>query len=102
MRPEPPMVWVFNGAKSAFPSGVFSTKERAEDWIRHNRLEGTLTAYPVDIGVYDWALNHGLFTPKRDDQKSPEFIQRFTTASQEHYHYTTDDYARDDVSPETD
>ncbi len=81
------MVWVFNGANAAFPSGVFSTKERAEEWIRTHRLEGTLTAYPVDIPVYDWALSHGLFKPRRDDQSSSAFMQRFTTASQEHYHY---------------
>jgi hypothetical protein len=91
------MVWVFNGPNSTFPSGVFSTKERAEDWIHRHRLEGTLTAYPLDISAYDWALKHNLFKPRRDDQKSPEFMQRFTTASQEHYHYRAEEYAERDT-----
>jgi len=80
-------VWVFNGAKSHFPSGIFTSKKLAEEWIRKSRLTGTLTCYPLDIGVYEWALSNGYFTPKRDDQTTPEFIGRFSDASQEHYHY---------------
>jgi hypothetical protein len=80
------MVWVFNGG-SPFPSGIFSSREKAEDWILKNRLSGTLTAYPVDIGTYDWAIQIGIFTPKQEKHTSPEFIQRFSSASQEHDHY---------------
>ena len=29
----------------------------------------------------------GHFAPKRDDQRTPQFIQRFSSATQEHYHY---------------
>jgi hypothetical protein len=36
-------VWVFNGARSSFPSGVFETREEADTWIRKWRLTGTLT-----------------------------------------------------------
>ena len=81
------IIWIFNGPKSQFPSGVFTQREDAESWIRQHGLSGTLTAYPVDVGTYDWAVSVGYFTPKREDQRSSEFIQRFSSASQEHYHY---------------
>jgi hypothetical protein len=81
------IVWIFNEVRSTFPSGVFTQREAAESWIREHGLSGTLTAYPVDIGTYDWAVRIGHFSPKGDDQRSAEFIQRFSSASQEHYHY---------------
>ena len=84
-------IWIFVGhhgeRNAAFPSGAFSTFDHADKWIKDNKLSGTLTQYPVDIGVHDWAVANGFFKPKRSDQNSPEFIQRFTTASQQHYHY---------------
>ena len=80
-------VWIFTGPRAQFPSGVFTSREAAERWIRPHRLSGTLTAYPVDVGVYDWAVSVGHFAPTRNDQRAPEFIQRFSSASQEHYHY---------------
>jgi hypothetical protein len=80
-------VWIFNGPKSQFPSGAFASRETAERWIQQHRLSGTLTAYPVDVGVYDWAVAGRHFVPKRDDQRAPEFIQQFSSATQEHYHY---------------
>jgi purine nucleoside permease len=83
---QPARVWVFNGG-GGFPSGVFTTRELAEQWIERNHLTGTLTAYPLDMGVYDWTVASGYFRPKRDDQKTPHFIARFSSAAQEHYHY---------------
>lgn len=80
-------VWVFNGAKAAFPSGVFTSRENAEAWITEHKLEGTLTLYPLDQSAYDHAIANGWFNPQSPNQKLPEFIQRFTSASQEHYHY---------------
>jgi hypothetical protein len=82
-------VWVFNGARSQFPSGVFSERKLAEAWIKGYKLTGVLTAYPLDTGVYTVALGKGWFKPKSEDQRSPEFIGRFSSASQEHYHYET-------------
>jgi hypothetical protein len=79
-------VWVFNGG-GGFPSGVFTSKERAEEWILRNRLNGILSQYPLDTGVYDWSVEKGYFRPKRDDQKTPRFIGRFSSAYMEHYHY---------------
>ena len=80
-------IWVFNGNNSNFPSGVFSTKEIADAWIEKYQLSGVLTKYPVDEGVYDWAIAKGTFKIKRDDQTQPKFIQSFSSAYQEHYHY---------------
>ena len=80
-------VWVFNGNDSAFPAAVFSARERAEAWIEGHHLSGTLTKYPVDVSAYDWAVESGVFRPKRPDQSEPRFIGRFSSASQEHYHY---------------
>lgn len=80
-------VWVFNGAGGRFPSGVFEDKTAAIGWISQNRLSGVLTQYPVNMGVYDWAVNLGIFNPRKENQKTPEFIGSFTTASQEHFHF---------------
>ena len=84
---SPQSVWVFNGARANFPSGVFTSRENAEAWIRDHNLEGTLTLYPLDQSAYDHAIVNGWFNPTTPQQKLPEFIQRFTSASQEHYHY---------------
>lgn len=80
-------VWVFNGARSNFPSGIFTDLDRAERWIEQHRLTGTLTMYPVDAGVYDWAIDKGLFRPDQPHQATPDFIGGFTSASIEHHHY---------------
>ena len=80
-------VWVFNGYGGQFPSAVFSSREKAEAWIAERRLSGVLTKYPVDVPVYEWAIACDAFRPKRPDQFEPAFIQRFSSASQEHYHY---------------
>lgn len=80
-------VWVFNGSNSSFPSGIFTTRELAEAWIESHHLNGTLTEYPVDISAYDHAIEKNWFTPKSDGHQQPLFIQRFTSASQDHYHY---------------
>jgi len=80
-------IWIFNGPKANFPSGVFSTRDSAEEWIKKHSLSGTLTRYPVDISVYDWAISKTYFKPSKDKQTSADFIARFSSASQEHYHY---------------
>ena len=51
------------------------------------RLSGVLTLYPVDVGVYEWAIEAGLFSPKKPHEEEPPFIGGFTTASQPHHHY---------------
>ena len=85
--PEP-HVWVFNGVGGQFPGGVFTSRERAELWIRRHRLTGVLTAYPLDEGAFDWALRVGAVTGRaRTRGDEPAFVGTFSSAGQEHYHY---------------
>jgi hypothetical protein len=83
---EAATVWVFNGSGRSLPSGVFSTREQAESWIREHRLTGLLTMYRLDVGAYDWATSHGLFTPKKPEHSTAEFIGRFS-GGDVHFHY---------------
>jgi hypothetical protein len=88
MLPENP-VWIFVGTGAAFPSGAFTSRHLAEAWIAKGHLSGTLTAYPLDEGVFDWALRTGAVTGRaRDRGDEPRFVGGFTSAVQEHYHYT--------------
>ncbi|MDF1743702.1 MAG: hypothetical protein P1V19_08400 [Gimesia sp.] len=80
-------IWVFHAEESKFTSGVFTTKLKAEQWIALHKLSGILTKYPVDTGVYDWAIEADVFRPTKEYQTSANFVGKFTSASQEHYHY---------------
>jgi len=80
-------VWVFNGDGGTFPAGVFATKEEAEAWIAANKLSGCLTKYPVGVSVYDWVIAQGYWAPEEEHQSEARFIQRFSSAHLEHYHY---------------
>jgi hypothetical protein len=80
-------LFLFHTTRSTFCGGVFSEREIAEKWIAKYSLSGVLTKYPVDVGVYDWAIENGKFTPKKEGQFMPDFIGGFSTAGQEHYHY---------------
>jgi hypothetical protein len=83
-------IWIFTGG-GQFPGGVFSTVKLAEAWIERNGLSGTLTAYPVDQGCFDWAVENnctGLKPEKLEAKRADaKFIGSFSTASQEHFHY---------------
>ena len=50
---------VFHGTSARFSGGVFSQKDIAEEWIAKHKLSGVLTEYPLDTGVYDWAVKEG-------------------------------------------
>jgi hypothetical protein len=80
-------IWIFNGIKANFPSGAFTSRDSAEAWIEKHSLSGTLTRYPIDVSVYDWAVSKTYFKPSKDEHISSDFIARFSSASQEHYHY---------------
>ena len=80
-------VWIFHGTGGQFASGVFETLEKAEEWISNNKLNGMLTEYPIDVGCYDWAISNGGFEAKNHLQTQSNFIGKFTSASQDHYHY---------------
>jgi hypothetical protein len=83
-------VWIFHGAGGRFASGAFRERTIAEAWISEHQLEGVLTWYPLDMGVFEWAIKEGYFTPKNMQHESSEFIQRFTSASQPHVHFEAD------------
>jgi hypothetical protein len=80
-------IWVFHGDGARFSGGVFTSLEKAEAWIFKHSLSGLLTAYPKDVGSYDWCVDNGFFTPKKEVHKSSQFVGGFTSAHQEHYHY---------------
>ena len=87
MLPDRP-VWIFVSTGAQFPGGVFTSRARAEAWISERRLDGVLTAYPLDEGAFDWALRAGAVTGRaRERGNEPEFVGGFTSAVQEHYHY---------------
>jgi hypothetical protein len=82
-------VWVYNAyspGKRGLASAVFRTRETAEKWIEETRIEGLLTAYPVDISAYDWSVQNKWFTPKKPHHYSPEFIGAFTGGHM-HFHF---------------
>jgi hypothetical protein len=80
-------IWVFNGENAKFPSAIFSSKNKAIEWIGRLALTGVLTKYPIDIPVYDWAIESGNFTIKTQRDVQPEFIGKFSSAAQEHMHF---------------
>ena len=88
-------VWVFNGNRPNFPSGVFPNMDSAKQWIKRHGLSGVLTRYPVGVGVYDLMVEEGLFIPKNEKQKSADFIASFSSAHLEHYHFEDGIYPGD-------
>ena len=58
-------IWVFHGANGRFASGVFTSRYTAEEWIASNKLTGVLTLYPLNQGVYQWAVANDYFVPKK-------------------------------------
>ncbi|RYU93032.1 DUF7710 domain-containing protein [Emticicia agri] len=80
-------VFVFVGEESKLPSAIYLDIDNIKDWIISNSLSGSLHKLPINISVYDWSIMQGYFEPKKDYQKESRFIQRFTSASVEHWHY---------------
>jgi hypothetical protein len=80
-------VWVFVGDRGRFPSAVFEQVDAARHWIRTNRLTGALTLYPLNQGVFDWAVANKYFEAKTDQEITPSFVQNFSSAYQKHHHF---------------
>jgi hypothetical protein len=87
---EEKFVWIFHGMGGKFASGVFDDEKGARKWIEENKLQGVLTKYPINTGVYEWAIKNKFFEPKDEKERKPEFIQKFTSGSQEHFHFEND------------
>ena len=79
-------IWVFVG-ESKGVGGVFTTLEKATEWIAHHMLSGLLTEYPVDAGAYDWAVSRGMFRPTKDEHRASQFIGSFASAKMRHHHF---------------
>lgn len=95
-------IWIFNGSCGRFPSGVFENKEEAEEWINRCFLSGTLTKYPLEISAYDWAVTNDYFKPKKEHQKTPDFIGKFTAGCIDHYHYENEISENEEIKPTAD
>lgn len=80
-------VYVFNGEKAALPAGIFTEFDLAKAWIEKNKLSGILNKYPINIGIYDWAVLNEFFVPKTTEQQEARFIEGFSCASIEHWHF---------------
>ena len=72
---------------ATFASGTFKELKIAEEWIARHKLTGVLTKYPINVGVYDWAIETGKFRPKLKKEIDSKFIGQFTTALMSHHHY---------------
>jgi hypothetical protein len=80
-------VWVFCGDNCRLPGAVFENLDEAERWIKDNNVSGILTAYPLNTSVFDWAVDKGFFQPRKPEHKTPEFIQKFSSAYLGHFHF---------------
>ena len=81
-------IWIFKGSgKTEFPSAVFSKKSNAIKWIAENELTGVLTKYPIDIPLFEWAIENDYFTPKNELQRNAKAIENFNSAYVEQYHF---------------
>ena len=80
-------VWVFVGDRGRFPSAVFDGTEAAREWIKKHGLTGTLTLYPLNQGIFDWAITNEYFEVKAEKEITPSFVQNFSSAYQEHFHF---------------
>jgi hypothetical protein len=41
--------------RTNFPAGIFESKEKAEELLNYS-LTGILSLYPIDMLLYDWAI----------------------------------------------
>lgn len=80
-------VWVFMGERGQYPMAIWSSLDEAHKYIHDEQLTGSLTVYEVDVPVYDWAKDTGLFKPGKDQHRSVKFKQTFTNQYQEHYNF---------------
>ncbi len=59
---------------------------------------GVLTRYPIDQPLYEWAMANGHFEPRYPSQRSAPFIQQFSSAHLEHFHYEAGSSGTSDLS----
>ena len=79
-------IYVFIGNQGKLPGGVFSTRPLAEEWIQINKLSGRLTEYPIDLGVYDWAVGTGRVRKLQASYCTPDIVGGFSSHL-DHWHF---------------
>ena len=78
-------VYIFHGLSARFAASVYESLEQADFDIKLKEMSGLLTIYPLNETVYDYCVRAKLFEEK--ENVSSKFVQSFTSAYLEHYHY---------------
>jgi len=69
------VVWIFSGEGARFASAVFISQKLVENWIKKFSLSGVLTAYPVNIDVYEWAVKKVFLQQKKMNRIKPRLFK---------------------------
>lgn len=80
-------VYVFHAKGACYASAIFSSYKKAQQWVVQNGLCGVLTAYPLNSGCYDWAIEQGYFKRATAIDRSPIFIGRFVSTYQKYWRF---------------
>jgi hypothetical protein len=72
-------VYVFTGIKASLPAAIFTSIEKALEWVSQAGVSGTLTEMPLDISAYDHAILNKHFEPRKEKESEPWFIATFTS-----------------------
>ena len=80
-------IWLIQSSENLNVIGCFMRKHEAETYIFENNLKCMLTKYPINMSVYDWAIQNNFWQPKNDLQKNSKFRAKFNSAYLEHDHY---------------
>lgn len=67
-------VYVFMGEAANYPAGIFESKEKAEEVIKRYSLTGILSLYPIDMLLYNWAIEKKFSISKRNIKKAPNIL----------------------------
>jgi hypothetical protein len=78
-------VWVVNAEGSGLPCGIFTTEERAREFVGRYGFPCTLSEFPLDESAFEHAIARGFFSPRSDGERSPWFVSQFTPRLQ-HFH----------------
>ena len=79
-------IYVFSGEVGNFPGGVFDSIENAENWISLHKLTGILSYYPLNTGVFEWAVSSGFIKPEKAAKIPSREIGGFSSYV-DHAHY---------------
>lgn len=84
--PRVALVWTFHAEASRFPSGVWTSKSQAEQWIAEVSASGLLSAYALNESAWDANVRLGALKAESPARHTAEFKRKFTTPI-DHFHY---------------